>query len=225
MSFQTVPVEFTVTDNILEVTPTDAAILDNSSYKIKITGIKALDGTEMPDQSFNIITALTPMYCSLSSLKAVTVGFDIDDSTMLTYIREASQFADFVASATSSASSSTNKQYIEYAKGELTKVKATLDCLSSGFIAGSFMQGGNRYKLGEDEIEEGNKAASFKNLLDWLKWLLRYWMDAVRGYINPGHAKPKATRIGIKSADNQDVSFTTVESLIDDITRDMPRWS
>lgn len=217
MSFETVPVDIIVTDNILEVTPTDAKILDNSNYKIKITGIKSLDGTELPDQSFNIITALTPMYCSLSSLKAVTVGFDIDDSTMLTYIREASQFADFVASANSTAS--------EYAKGELTKVKATLDCLSSGFIAGSFMQGGNRYKLGEDEIEEGNKAASFKNLLDWLKWLLRYWMDAVRGYINPGHAKPKATRIGISSADNQDVSFTTVESLIDDITRDMPRWS
>lgn len=217
MSFETVPVDIIVTDNILEVTPTDAKILDNSNYKIKISGIKSLDGAELPDQTFNIVTALTPMYCSLSSLKAVTVGFDIDDSTMLTYIREASQFADFVASASSTAS--------EYAKGELTKVKATLDCLSNGFIAGSFMQGGNRYKLGEDEIEEGNKATSFKNLLDWLKWLLRYWMDAVRGYINPGHAKPKATRIGINSADNQDVSFTTVESLIDDITRDMPRWS
>lgn len=219
MSFETVPVDIVVTDNILEVTPTDAQILNNSNYKIKITGVKSLDGTELPDQIFNIITALTPMYCSLDSLKAVTIGFNIDDSAMLTYIREASQFADFVASATSTSSET------EYAKGELAKVKATLDCLSSGFIAGSFMQGGNRYKLGEDEIEEGNKATSFKNLLDWLKWLLRYWMDAVRGYINPGHAKPKATRIGIKSADNQDVSFTTVESLIDDITRDMPRWS
>ena len=165
------------------------------------------------------------MYCSLSSLKAVTIGFDIDDSTMLTYIREASQFADFVASATSTASGTTN-QYIEYAKGELTKVKATLDCLSSGFIAGSFMQGGNRYKLGEDEIEEGNKAASFKNLLDWLKWLLRYWMDAVRGYIIDVYPSQMDEPVRIEFfGNNQDVSFTTVESLIDDITRDMPRWS
>ena len=44
MSFETVPVDIIVTDNILEVTPTDAKILDNSNYKIKITGIKSLDG-------------------------------------------------------------------------------------------------------------------------------------------------------------------------------------
>lgn len=213
--------EIQANENILEIIPTE--IKDSSTYSIKISGLKSADGTKVyPDQIFKITTAVSPAYCTLDSLKSLADSFGIDDQTMLTYIVEASNFADFVATATTSNAKGNT---LVYAKSELTKVKAALDCLTSGYIGGTFLSGGNRYKLGEDELEEGDRAAAFKNLLDWLKWLLRYWMDAVRGYLNPGHAKPKATRLGIKASENTDVSQITVDSLIDDYNRNFIQWS
>ena len=222
MAFERVESTVEAIDNVLEITPS-VAIQDSSTYTIKISGIRSADGTKVyPEQTFRITTAVSPMYCSLNSLKSVTSNFGIDDQTMLIYIREASEFADFIATATTTNASGDT---LMYAKGELTKVKATIDCLTNCFVGGSFMSGGNRYKLGEDEIEEGDKAASFKNLLDWLKWLLRYWEDAVRGYLNPGRAKPKVTRLGISASDNADVQQITVDSLIGDYTRNFIQWS
>ena len=62
-------------------------------------------------------------------------------------------------------------------------------------------------------------------LIDALKKALQKWQDAVRGYYNEGRVKPKATRIGIKSSQNSDVSFTTIDSILQDYTRSMPQWS
>ena len=221
MAFEKVEAVATADGNVLEITPSE--ILNSSTYTIKISGIKSADGLKsFLEQTFRITTAVSPMYCTLDSLKSVTGTFGIDDQTMMTYIREASEFADFIATATSTKTSGTT---LLFAKGELTKVKATIDCLTNNFVSGSFMTGGNRYKLGEDEIEEGNRAAAFKNLLDWLKWLLKYWEDAVRGYLNPGRAAPKATRLGISASDNADVAQITVDSLVQNFTRDVPQWS
>lgn len=210
---------FTVDGSILDITP--AEIKDNSKYIIKISGLKTLDGTkELPLQTFTVITAVTPAYCTLSDLKSVTEGFGVSDENMLLYIRSASNFADFVASSTKISGTT-----LVYAKSELTKVKAALDCLMTSFVNGTFTNSGKRWKLGEDELEEADRAGAFKNLLDWLRWLLQYWTDAVRGYINPGRTPPKATRLGISAADNQDVQHITVDSLIGDFTRNFPQWS
>lgn len=221
MAFEKISAELSSDGNVLEITPSE--IKDSSTYTIKLSGVKSADGSKVyPDQTFKITTAVSPMYCTLDSLKSVTGAFGIDDQTMMTYIREASEFADFISTATSTKTSGAT---LAFAKGELTKVKATIDCLTNNFVSGSFMVGGNRYKLGEDEIEEGNRAAAFKNLLDYLKALLKYWEDAVRGYLNPGRAAPKATRLGINASDNADVAQITVDSLVQDFTRDVPQWS
>ena len=50
-------------------------------------------------------------------------------------------------------------------------------------------------------------------------------MDAVRGYLNPGHAAPKATRLGIDASENSDVAQITVDSLVQEFNRDVPQWS
>ena len=221
MAFEKISAELSSDGNVLEITPSE--IKDSSTYTIKLSGVKSADGSKVyPDQTFKITTAVSPMYCTLDSLKSVTGAFGIDDQTMMTYIREASEFADFISTATATKTSGTT---LVFAKGELTKVKATIDCLTNNFVSGSFMVGGNRYKLGEDEIEEGNRAAAFKNLLDWLKALLKYWEDAVRGYLNPGRAAPKATRLGISASENTEVAQITVDSLVQDFTRDVPQWS
>lgn len=210
---------FSVDGNILEITPEE--IKDNSKYIIKISGLKTTDGSKkLPLQTFTVITAVNPAYCTLSDLKAVTEGFGISDENMLLYIKSASNFADFVASSTKISGTT-----LAYAKSELTKVKAALDCLMTSFVGGTFTSSGKRWKLGEDELEEADRASAFKNLLDWLRWLLQYWTDAVRGYINPGRTPPKATRLGISAANNQDVQHITVDSLIGDFTRNLPQWS
>ena len=170
---------FTVDGNILDIKP--AEVKDNSKYTIKMSGIRTADGIkELPVQTFTVITAVTPSYCNLSDLKSVTEGFGVSDENMLSYIRSASNFADFVASSTNISGDT-----LTYAKSELTKVKAALDCLMTSFVGGTFASTGKRWKLGEDELEEADRAGAFKNLLDWLRWLLQYWTDAVRGYINP----------------------------------------
>ena len=87
------------------------------------------------------------------------------------------------------------------------------------------LDGGNKYKLDTVEYEDSVNSASFKNLIDALKKALQKWQDAVRGYYNEGRVKPKATRIGIKSSQNSDVSFTTIDSILQDYTRSMPQWS
>lgn len=221
MAFEQVTYTTSVNGNILEIIPTE--VKDSSTYTIRIQGLRSQDGTKIyPDTTFKVTTAVSPMYCTLDSLKSVTQSFNIDDQTMLIYIKEASEFADFIATATSTKTSGNT---LAYAKGELTKVKATIDCLTNGFVGGAFVSGGNRYKLGEDELEEGDRSAAFKNLLDWLRWLLRYWMDAVRGYLNPGHAAPKATRLGIDASENSDVAQITVDSLVQEFNRDVPQWS
>lgn len=222
MAFEKLQCTIAAEDNVLVITPvTD--IIDNSIYTIKITGLKSKDGSKkLPDTTYKVVTAVSPQYCTLASLKAVTQNFNISDETMMIYIREASAYADFIATATATKASGST---LLYAKGELTKVKATIDCLTNSFVSGSFMVGGNRYKLGEDELEEGDRATAFKNFLDWLKWLLKYWEDAVRGYFNPGKAPPQATRLGISASDNNDVAQITVDSLVQDFTRDVPQWS
>lgn len=210
---------YAVDGNILDIIPVE--IKDSSKYTIKISGIRSLDGLkELPTQTFTVVTAVSPAYCTLADLKSVTEGFGVSDENMLSYIRSASNFADFVASSTKISGAT-----LLYSKGELTKVKAALDCLMTSFVGGTFASAGKRWKLGEDELEEADRAGAFKNLLDWLRWLLRYWTDAVRGYINPGRTPPKATRLGINAADNSDVAYITVDSLIGDFTRDVPQWS
>ena len=86
--------------NILEITPADG-ILDNSKYTIRIKGLKSADGTKiLPEKVFTIVTAITPMYCTLNSLKALVDSFGVPEANLLSYIRNASREADFIAGGT-----------------------------------------------------------------------------------------------------------------------------
>lgn len=62
-------------------------------------------------------------------------------------------------------------------------------------------------------------------MLDRLAKELQKWQDAIRGYYNEGRVKPRATRVGIKSSQNSDVAYTTLDSIIQDVTRNVPQWS
>ena len=87
------------------------------------------------------------------------------------------------------------------------------------------MHGGGTYTLGDATLQDSINSTSFKNMIKMLQDDLKKWEDAIRGYYNEGRVKPKATRIGLKSSSNSDVSQITVDTILNDITRTPPQWS
>lgn len=206
--------------NILEITPTDG-IKDNSTYTFRIKGITSLDGKKIfPEQVFEITTAIAPMYCTLSSLMALVDSFGVPEANLLSYIRNASKEADFIAGGTAVKSGAT----VPYEVEQFVRTKATLDCLIRACMDRT-MTGGGTYKLGDAEVEDSINSTSFKNMIKLLQDDLKKWQDAIRGYYNEGRVKPRATRIGLKSSSNSDVSQITVDTILNDITRTAPQWS
>lgn len=218
MSTEKIESTFSISEtNSKELQITPASLANNSSYAITIKGLinKETDET-LPDKTIVIKTPYTPMYCTLESLKMLVNTFDIPEDALYSFIRDASKYADFVSGGTADST--------DFAVEEFTRTKAVLDCLIRTFMMRS-ADGGNTYKLDVVEYTDSVNSASFKSLIDALKKALQKWQDAVRGYYNEGRVKPKATRMGIKSSQNGDVSFTTVDTLLSDFTRSLPQWS
>lgn len=220
MAIEKIESTFVVNGSILEITPS-VAIADNSLYTIKIKGVKSLDGSKtFPEKTFNVTTALSPMYCTLKSLSALVDSFGIPEENMLSYIRDASKYADFVAGGTAVKKGKTPSFAVE----QFVRTKATLDCLLRACMNKSYSSGGT-YTLGDATLEEATNSGSFKNMISTLRDELQKWQDAIRGYYNEGRVKPKATRIGLKSSSNSDVAHTTVDQILNDISRTMPEGS
>lgn len=205
--------------NTLQIAP--AKIEDNSKYIIKISGLVDADGNIIPTQQYTVMTALSPMYATLRTMHALLNGVDISDEDLLLLIRDTSNEADFIAS---SVSTTTNKANMNFAKEQYTKIKTAIDCLIRGSMSKTF-NGGATFKLDLAEVTDPTNSNAFRTLIGDLRKALRIWQDAIRGYVNEGRAKPKATRIGLKSSENSDVSHTTVEQILNDWTRTPPEGS
>jgi hypothetical protein len=221
MSIEKIDFTQEIKDNtVIHIKPKDP-IKENSVYTIRIKGVKSKDGKkELPPISVDIMTPLSPMYCTLSSVRALTDSFGIPKEDMLLYIRDASKFADYVASA-SSSTSSTNT----FAREQFVRTKAVLDCLTRSCMERTSSGGGSTYTLDTATIEDSMNSGSYKNMIADLRKDLDKWQDAIRGYFNEGRAKPKATRVGLKSDQNSDVSHTTVDKILDSISRTPPEGS
>lgn len=199
----------------LQIIP--STLTNNSSYTITIKGvIDTSTGKTLPDKTITIKTPYSPMYCTVESLKMVVDTFDIPEQNLLSFIRDASKYADFISGGTADST--------DFAVEEFVRTKSVLDCLVRTFMSRA-NDGGNTYKLDVVEYQDSVNSTSFKNIIDALKKALKEWQDAIRGYYNEGRVKPKATRIGIKSSQNGDVSYTTVDTILQDVSRSMPQWS
>ena len=162
----------------------------------------------------------TKMYCTLESLKMLVDTFNIPDQNMISYIKNASKEVDFLTSSLTTTTTSNS-----FAKEQYTRTRATIDCLSRFLMSRITSGGGAKYTLDTATYEDSMNTTSLKNLLNDLYKELQKWQDAMRGYVNEGRAKPKATRIGIKSSQNSDVSAISLDSILADITRSVPQWS
>lgn len=208
---------FALSDDKLTLTVTPSTVVNNSKYFITITGLQDTEGNPLDDISIEVRTPYSPLYCTLDSLKLVVDTFGIPDENMLSYIRQASKEADFISGGTADST--------DFAVEQFTRVKATYDCLQRAFMDRAYSGGGSTYTLDVATYQDSLNSTAFKNMFDRLAKELQKWQDAIRGYYNEGRVKPKATRIGIKSSQNSDVSWTTLDIIITDATRSMPQWS
>ena len=204
------------TDNkTLTITPKE--IKDNYLYTVTVSGLKDSTGAAMPAVEVSYQTPYSPMYCTLESLKVVVDTFGIPDENLLMYIRQASKEADYIAGGTAKAE--------DYATQEFVRTKATYDCLTRAFMDRAYSGGGSTYTLDTATYQDSLNSTAFKELLNRLGKALQKWQDAIRGYFNEGRVKPKATRMGLKSSQNSEVAWTTVDTISQDINRSMPQWS
>lgn len=205
------------TKNVVMISPKE--LLANSDYTFTISGVRNKNGELLEKKNFTIRTEYKPMYCTLTSLKMITDAYEIPDDNMRSYIRDASKYADYIISQTKSKIKTDS-----FAVENFVKTKATYDCLMRMIMSTGFDKD-NRYKLDVIEYEHEKDLDTLRGLLDDLAKQIKVWEDAVRGYWPEGRAKPKVTRIGIKSSSNTDVAWTTTESLLQDIARSVPQWS
>ncbi len=213
-------VKTTAVGNILEIAP-DGGILDNLKYTIRIKGVKSADGSKtLPEKVFTIVTAITPMYCTLNSLQALVDSFGVPEANLLSYIRTASREADFIAGGTAVKKG----KPVPFEVEQFVRTRATLDCMTRACM-NKTMTGGGVYRLGDASLEDSTNSNAFKNMIRLLQDDLKKWQDAIRGYYNEGRVAPKATRIGLKSSSNSDVSQVTVDTILNDISRTPPQWS
>ena len=218
---EAVEATLSLSDDKKKISITPEKILANSFYLVTLTGLKDEEGKILDPVTVEYRTPYSPLYCSLYSLKLVVDTFGIPDENMLSYIRQASKEAEFI----DEGKTIKKGQPIPFAVEQFTRTKATYDCLTRAFMDRAYSGGGSEYTLDTATYKDSLNSTAFKNMLDRLAKELQKWQDAIRGYYNEGRVKPKATRVGIKSSQNSDVSYTTLDSIIQDVTRNVPQWS
>lgn len=213
---ETVACTYRVVDNILIVEVPDG-FKDNSQYEFRVKGLKSEDGTAAIDNfRFSLVTSMTPAYCTVSDMAVFRDTFDIPESMILYYIREASKYADYIRSASSTVGSAVSVE-ATFPMFQFVRTKVMLDCLLKAFInkaAGAGIKG----TLGKISFENTEKYSSnLDDLLDFLKAQLKMWQDAIRGYELEGRAAPVWAKKAYKVKEP-----TTFAQLINDITREEP---
>ncbi len=205
---------FKIVGNKLTITLEDG-IEDNFQYEIRIRDLKSLKGNyELDEYIDKVVTKLSPSYCNISDVAILIDTFNIPESTVLYYIREASKYVDYIMNKTSANGG--NKE-ITFPMREFVKVKCMIDCLMKAYVhkaAGSGIKG----KLGEISFEDTEKyASSIDDILDDLWRQLKGWEDALKGYEREGRVPPTFAVKAQKTS-----KATPFSSIADSIERDMP---
>lgn len=217
MATEIVEATISLSDDGKTVTVTPTTTANNSKYEITLSGLYDADGNELDAVTVTWRTPYSPLYCTVDSLKLVVDTFGIPDEAMISYIRQASKEADFISGGTADST--------DFAVEQFTRTKATYDCLTKAYMDRAYSGGGSSYKLDMAEYTDSLNSTAFKDMLNRLANELQKWQDAIRGYYNEGRVAPKATRVGLKSSQNSEVSWTTLDTIIQDVTRSSPQWS
>lgn len=213
--------KFKILDNMIVVELDGEDIQDNYQYEIRLKNFRSLDGKSTLDgYSCKVVTALSPAYCNISDVAVLVDTFEIPETTILYYIREASKYVDYIMSANSlSGSTSSSSTEVTFPMREFVKTKTMIDCLLKAFVnkaAGSGIKG----TLGVISFENTEKyATSIDDLLNFLKAQLKGWEDALKGYELEGRAAP-VYAVKAHKASSQD--STVFSDIVDSMDRELP---
>lgn len=207
-----------IIDNILEINIDEEKALDNSQYEIRIKGLRSKDGKAFLDgYKTKVVTELTPSYCKISDVAVLVDIFNIPESTILYYIREASKYVDYILGGTKVGGSGKTKE-ATFPMTEFVKTKVKIDCLMKAYVhkaAGEGISGA----LGVISFQNTEKyAMSIDDILDDLWRQLKGWEEALKGYEFEGRAEP---RFAIRAS--KATGVTTPSSILTSIDRDSPR--
>lgn len=208
-----------IIDNIITVELDGEEIQDNYQYEIRLKNFQSKDGKSyLGSYSYKVVTELSPSYCSISDVAILVDIFDIPETTILYYIREASKYVDYILSANSTSSTSSTSS-VTFPMREFVKTKTMIDCLLKAYVnkaAGSGIKG----TLGVISFENTEKyASSIDDLLDFLKAQLKGWEDALKGYELEGRAAP-VYAVKAHKASSQDT--TVFSDIVDSMDRELP---
>ena len=172
-------IDFTyrVFDNCLEIIPKEE-ILDNSIYDLRIKNIKSLDGKVLEDYSAKITTKLTPCYCLIDAVKILLNDFEIPDSEILFFIRQASKQAEYINGGPPKLDENGN---VPYVIEKYVETKATYDALVKAYISGN-NDAGMEGSVGDLTFKNGDTIDNLRKLLTSLKDDIKTWQEAIRGY-------------------------------------------
>lgn len=172
-----------VYDNFIEIIP-NAGMKDNSSYEIKLKGLKELGGKRQLNKSVTVSTGIWPAYTSLQSVQSLIESCDVPVQTILYHIREASKFVDYLKSRTYNKSDT-----IPFEIEQFVKYRAAHESVLRYYIDRS-AQNGTKGALGDVQFDMSGKLTDISDLLKLLKGEEANWLLEVRGYKNEGRAKP-----------------------------------
>jgi hypothetical protein len=205
-----VEVEIKVYDNYIEITPV-SGVLDNSTYEVKLKGLKELNGRrELDSQVIKLTTALTPAYTTIQAVQSLVENANIPEDIVLYHIREASKFVDYIASASATNVNATNPAF---EVTQLVKYKAAYECLLRFYVEKA-AGGGVKGQLGDVLFQEDAKMPDISMLLKSFKVQIQEWQDAIKGYKLEGRAKPLSGLRGSKAV---------VPGIMTDLTLDYNR--
>jgi hypothetical protein len=207
---------YKIDGNLLTIT-LDNEVENNSKYEIRFKNLKSKDGKAVVNNlTYNVITELSPSYCRVSDVAILVDTFNIPESTILYYIREASNYVDYIKSASTTSSLAGTSTEVTFPMKEFVKTKVMIDCLTQAYVAkaaGSGIKG----KLGEISFENTEKyATSIDDLLDSLWKRLKGWEDSLRGFEFEGRVGPKAALKANKAS-----AMLTASQIASDISRDL----
>ena len=160
----------------------------NSKYTLKLIGIENIYG-EIFSNDFVFNTQMKPMYCDLDAVTSLIGEYKIPDDVVLYHIREASKFADYIASLDNRIIDEDN---ISFAVTQLVKYYAAHECLLRHTIDLS-SSSGLKGTVGNVTFEERETTKDISKLLRHFCDEKDKWKDAINGYADEGRARMQTT--------------------------------
>lgn len=142
-------------------------IEENSVYEITFHGLSNENKTVIYNsKTVNIITEITPCYCTPDAVRTLVDAYDIDDETILYFIKEASRRAEYLTEQT-------YEEEIPYNISQYVRYRAAYESILKFYIELSTLSG-RKGAIGEITFEISH-ANTLKDLLKQFKKEVDEW--------------------------------------------------